>query len=105
MTLTGLNCVPQEIHQATYYLYGTSYSYLPHEDYVGLNSSLSELVERIERISYTAISAFIESRSHIECGLVNHALCGDSRDVTRKFCAISSSTRIEAVFLGLSKAC
>lgn len=51
----------------------------------GLDSSLSDLVERILPLGtyYTAISAFIENRSHLECGLVNHALAAAIREMLR----------------------
>lgn len=32
---------------------------------------------------YTAIAAFIESRSHTDYGLVNHALCAAIRDMLK----------------------
>jgi hypothetical protein len=49
------------------------------------DSSLSDLVERILPLGtyYTAISAFIENRSHLECGLVNHALSAAIREMLR----------------------
>lgn len=46
---------------------------------------MRDLVERILPLAtyYTAISAFIESRSHIDFGLVNHALCASMRDMLK----------------------
>ena len=32
---------------------------------------------------YTAISAFIDHRSHLDYGLVNHALCAAIRDMLK----------------------
>lgn len=32
---------------------------------------------------YTGIAAFIESRSHTDYGLVNHALCASIRDMLK----------------------
>jgi len=50
-----------------------------------LDSSLRDVVERILPLGtyYTAISAFIDSRSHLEYGLVNHALCAAIRDMLK----------------------
>src|SRR5258705_653110 len=61
------------------------------------DSSLSDLVERILPLGtyYTAISAFIENRSHLECGLVNHALSAAIREMLRVSNAFNSSTRID----------
>ncbi|EIW56156.1 uncharacterized protein TRAVEDRAFT_60139 [Trametes versicolor FP-101664 SS1] len=52
-----------------------------------LDPSLRDLVERILPLAtyYTAISAFIESRSHIDFGLVNHALCASMRDMLKDY--------------------
>ena len=52
---------------------------------VATDSSLSDLVERILPLGtyYTAIFAFIEQRSHLEFGLVNHALCAAIREMLR----------------------
>ena len=49
------------------------------------DSSLSDLVERILPLGmyYTAIFAFIEHRSHLDYGLVNHALCAAIREMLR----------------------
>jgi hypothetical protein len=43
--------------------------------------SLADLVERVLPLGtyYTGISAFIEQRSHLDFGLVNHALCAAMR--------------------------
>lgn len=50
-----------------------------------LDSSVRDLVERILPLGtyYTAISAFIEHRSHLDYGLVNHALCAAIRDMLK----------------------
>ncbi|KAJ8514359.1 hypothetical protein ONZ45_g8077 [Pleurotus djamor] len=50
-----------------------------------LDPSLRDLVERILPLGtyYTAISAFVESRSHLDFGLVNHALCAAIRDMLK----------------------
>ncbi|KAI5983169.1 hypothetical protein EDD15DRAFT_2122280, partial [Pisolithus albus] len=47
--------------------------------------SIRDLVERLLPLAtyYTAISAFVESRSHLEFGLVNHALCAAIRDMLK----------------------
>ncbi|KAF5354034.1 hypothetical protein D9756_007180 [Leucocoprinus leucothites] len=52
-----------------------------------LDSSLRDLVERILPLGtyYTAISAFVEHRSHLDCGLVNHALCAAIRDMLKDY--------------------
>ncbi|KAI0828525.1 Spc98 family-domain-containing protein [Trametes gibbosa] len=62
-----------------------------------LDPSLRDLVERILPLAtyYTAISAFIESRSHIDFGLVNHALCASMRDML-KVCRFHDIIRFEA---------
>ncbi|KAJ7491219.1 gamma-tubulin complex, DGRIP84/SPC97 component [Mycena latifolia] len=46
-----------------------------------LDSSLRDLVERILPLGtyYTAILSFVELRSHLDYGLVNHALCASSQ--------------------------
>ncbi|XP_006456070.1 hypothetical protein AGABI2DRAFT_188151 [Agaricus bisporus var. bisporus H97] len=52
-----------------------------------IDSSLRDLVERILPLGtyYTAISAFIDRRSLLECGLVNHALCAAIRDMLKDY--------------------
>ncbi|KAF5309010.1 hypothetical protein D9619_013561 [Psilocybe cf. subviscida] len=52
-----------------------------------LDSSLRDLVQRILPLGiyYTAISAFIEHRSHLDYGLVNHALCAAMREMLRDY--------------------
>lgn len=47
--------------------------------------SLRDLVERILPLAtyYTAITSFVEIRSHLEYGLVNHALCAAIRDMLK----------------------
>lgn len=49
--------------------------------------SLRDFSRRILPIAtyYTAISAFIEMRSHLEYGLVNHALCAAMRDMLKEY--------------------
>ncbi|KAG9025751.1 hypothetical protein FS837_004833, partial [Tulasnella sp. UAMH 9824] len=51
-----------------------------------LDPSLRDLVQRILPLAtyYTAICAFIENRSALECGLVNHALCASIREMLNK---------------------
>ena len=50
-----------------------------------IDPSLSDLVERILPLAtyYTGITSFIELRSHLEYGLVNHALCASIRDMLK----------------------
>ncbi|KIK26209.1 hypothetical protein PISMIDRAFT_28596 [Pisolithus microcarpus 441] len=52
-----------------------------------LDPSIHDLVERVLPLAtyYTAISAFVESRSHLEFGLVNHALCAAIRDMLKEY--------------------
>ncbi|KAF7294696.1 Spindle pole body component [Mycena indigotica] len=52
-----------------------------------LDSSLRDLVERILPLGtyYTAISSFVELRSHLDFGLVNHALCASIRDMLKDY--------------------
>ncbi|KAL4063463.1 Spc98 family-domain-containing protein [Scleroderma citrinum] len=52
-----------------------------------LDPSIRDLTERILPLAtyYTAISAFVESRSHLEFGLVNHALCAAIRDMLKEY--------------------
>jgi hypothetical protein len=47
--------------------------------------SLRDLVERILPLAtyYTALTAFVEQRSHLDFGLVNHALCASMRDMLK----------------------
>ncbi|KIO16136.1 hypothetical protein M407DRAFT_233494, partial [Tulasnella calospora MUT 4182] len=51
-----------------------------------IDPSLRDLVQRILPLAtyYTAICAFIENRSALECGLVNHALCASIREMLNK---------------------
>ncbi|KAL0579580.1 gamma tubulin complex Spc97/GCP2 subunit Alp4 [Marasmius crinis-equi] len=51
------------------------------------DSSLRDLVERVLPLGtyYTAISSFIEQRSHLDFGLVNHALCASIRDMLKDY--------------------
>ena len=59
--------------------------YIPPVAESALDSSLRDLVERILSLAmyYTAISSFIELRSHLDYGLVNHALCAAIRDMLK----------------------
>ncbi|GBE84165.1 Spindle pole body component alp4 [Sparassis crispa] len=52
-----------------------------------LDPSLRDLVERILPLAtyYTAITSFIELRSHLDFGLVNHALCAALRDMLKDY--------------------
>ncbi|KAJ7281847.1 Spc98 family-domain-containing protein [Mycena rebaudengoi] len=52
-----------------------------------LDSSLRDLVERILPLGtyYTAILSFVEHRSHLDYGLVNHALCAAVRDMLKDY--------------------
>ncbi|KAL9709541.1 gamma tubulin complex Spc97/GCP2 subunit Alp4 [Leucoagaricus gongylophorus] len=52
-----------------------------------LDPSLRDVVERILPLGtyYTAISAFIEYRSRLDYGLVNHALCAAIRDMLKDY--------------------
>ncbi|TFY54873.1 hypothetical protein EVJ58_g8598 [Rhodofomes roseus] len=52
-----------------------------------VDASLRDLVERILPLAtyYTAITAFIEQRSHLDFGLVNHALCAAMRDMLKDY--------------------
>ncbi|KAG8835465.1 hypothetical protein FRC17_003032 [Serendipita sp. 399] len=54
---------------------------------VQLDPSLRDLVERIIPLAtyYTSISAFVELRSHLDYGLVNHALCAAIRDMLKDY--------------------
>lgn len=51
------------------------------------DKSLRDLVERILPLGtyYTSISSFIELRSHLDLGLVNHALCAAVRDMLKDY--------------------
>ena len=50
-----------------------------------LDPSLRDLVERVLPLAtyYTAISSFIEFRSHLDFGRVNHALCAALREMLK----------------------
>jgi gamma-tubulin complex component 2 len=52
-----------------------------------LDKSIRDLVERVLPLGtyYTSISAFIELRSHLDLGLVNHALCAAVRDMLKDY--------------------
>ncbi|KAJ7063541.1 gamma-tubulin complex, DGRIP84/SPC97 component [Mycena amicta] len=105
-----LDHVPLEIQEALiledmlYILMGIEGSYITyHPDYSpedddplqgirfvvspALDSSLRDLVERILPLGtyYTAIMSFVELRSHLDFGLVNHALCASIRDMLKDY--------------------
>ncbi|KAH8830235.1 Spc98 family-domain-containing protein [Flagelloscypha sp. PMI_526] len=105
-----LDRIPTEIQEALiledllYVLMGIEGTYITHHpDYSAedddplegikfvvsphLDPSLRDLVERILPLGtyYTAISAFVEQRSHLEFGLVNHALCASIRDMLKDY--------------------
>ena len=50
-----------------------------------VDPSLRDLVERILPLAtyYTGITSFIEARSHLDFGLVNHALCAAIREMLK----------------------
>lgn len=50
-----------------------------------LDPSLYDLVQRIIPLAtyYTSVSTFVELRSHLDYGLVNHALCAAIRDMLK----------------------
>ncbi|KAF7305147.1 Spindle pole body component [Mycena kentingensis (nom. inval.)] len=52
-----------------------------------LDSSLRDLVERVLPLGtyYTAIMSFVELRSHLDFGLVNHALCASIRNMLKDY--------------------
>ncbi|KAK2460223.1 hypothetical protein APHAL10511_007758 [Amanita phalloides] len=52
-----------------------------------LDTSLCDLVGRVLPLGtyYTAITAFVEQRSHLDFGLVNHALCAAIRDMLKDY--------------------
>lgn len=54
--------------------------------------SLRDLVDRILPLAtyYTAINEFIQMRSQLECGLVNHALCAAIRDLLKDYLTLVS---------------
>jgi gamma-tubulin complex component 2 len=56
--------------------------------------SLRDLVERVLPLAkyYTAISSFIELRSHLDFGRVNHALCAALRDMLKVCSHVSHTT-------------
>lgn len=57
-----------------------------------LDSSLKDLVERILPLAtyYTSISTFVELRSHLDYGLVNHAFCACIRDMLKDYLTLLS---------------
>ncbi|KIK01193.1 hypothetical protein K443DRAFT_678657 [Laccaria amethystina LaAM-08-1] len=108
--LEPLDRVPLEIQEAMiledllYVLMGIEGTYVTfHPDYSpedddplqgirfvvspSLDSSLRDLVERVLPLGmyYTAVFAFVEHRSHLDYGLVNHALCAAIRDMLKDY--------------------
>lgn len=66
-----------------------------------LDSSLRDLVERILPLAtyYLSISSFIEMRSSLEFGLVNHALCAALRDMLKViYCSFTLSNNLLMFF-------
>ncbi|KAG8877739.1 hypothetical protein FRB97_003153 [Tulasnella sp. 331] len=57
-----------------------------------LDPSLRDLVDRILPLAtyYTAINEFMQLRSQLECGLVNHALCAAIRDMLKDYLTLVS---------------
>ncbi|KAG8991083.1 hypothetical protein FRB94_012869 [Tulasnella sp. JGI-2019a] len=57
-----------------------------------LDHSLRDLVDRILPLAtyYTAINEFMQLRSQLECGLVNHALCAAIRDMLKDYLTLVS---------------
>ncbi|KAG5642265.1 hypothetical protein DXG03_003342 [Asterophora parasitica] len=69
---------------------GSSQSHISRELWtkaVTSDTSLRDLVERILPLGmyYTAVSSFIELRSHLDFGLVNHALCAAIREMLKDY--------------------
>ncbi|PFH47040.1 hypothetical protein AMATHDRAFT_77395 [Amanita thiersii Skay4041] len=106
----SLDRIPLEVQEAfiledlLYVLIGIEGTYITyHPDYssedddplqgirfvtsTSLDASLRDLVERILPLGtyYTAITAFVEQRSHLDYGLVNHALCASIRDMLKDY--------------------
>lgn len=52
-----------------------------------LDPSLRNMTERILPLAthYTAIEAFVSQQSHLQFGLINHALCAAIRDILREY--------------------
>ncbi|TFK65998.1 hypothetical protein BDN72DRAFT_962117 [Pluteus cervinus] len=81
--------------QGTYLIFHPDYS--PEDDdplkgikfvsHPSLDPSIRDLVERILPLGtyYTAITSFIELKSHLDFGLVNHALCAAIRDMLKDY--------------------
>ncbi|KAF8528465.1 Spc98 family-domain-containing protein [Hysterangium stoloniferum] len=79
----------------TYITYDTGYSLAEEEGLQGAHfvvsssadPSLRDLTTRILPLatSYTAITAFIEQRSNLENGLINHALCASIRTMLKDY--------------------
>ncbi|KAH7926608.1 hypothetical protein BV22DRAFT_1086750, partial [Leucogyrophana mollusca] len=94
LILEDLLCVLTGI-EGTYISYHPDYSVEDDDPLLGvrfvvsspLDSSLRDMTERILPLGtyYTAISSFIESRSHLDFGLVNHALCAAIRDMLKDY--------------------
>ncbi|KAI5117612.1 hypothetical protein M0805_001212 [Coniferiporia weirii] len=81
--------------EGTYITYPADYSFEDENPLRGvrfaaapsLDLSLRDLVERILPLAtfYTAITSFVQIRSHLEYGLVNHALCAAIRDMLKNY--------------------
>ncbi|KAI0051581.1 hypothetical protein FA95DRAFT_1587124 [Auriscalpium vulgare] len=81
--------------EGTYITYHEEYSAEDDEPLEGirfvasrwLDPSLRDLVDRILPLAtyYTAISSFIELRSHLDFGLVNHGMCASLRDMLKDY--------------------
>lgn len=81
--------------EGTYITYPSDYSIEDEDPLQGmrfivtpsLDPSLSDLVERILPLAtyYTGITSFIEARSHLDFGLVNHALCAAIREMLKDY--------------------
>ena len=72
-----------------------------------LDPSLRDLVERIIPLAtyYTSISTFVELRSHLDYGLVNHALCAAIRDMLKvSYSFLPALLSMLTVIPGLSNA-
>ncbi|KAH7912889.1 Spc98 family-domain-containing protein [Hygrophoropsis aurantiaca] len=94
LILEDLLCVLSGI-EGTYIMHHPDYSAEDDDPLLGiryivspsLESSLRDMTERILPLGtyYTAISSFVESRSHLDFGLVNHALCAAMRDMLKDY--------------------
>lgn len=69
-----------------------------------LDPSLYDLVQRIIPLAtyYTSVSTFVELRSHLDYGLVNHALCAAIRDMLKVCDSTQEILSLLTLFIGLS---